>query len=973
MDKSIFAPNPISVDIEPLTQAIANGNAVVFVGAGASQASGLPSWEALLTKCLDRAIKHSRNPSEWAKTKASLDEKNFLMVAELLHKGLGPQKLGLYLASAIGGQAQPSRIHKAIARIPFSLAVTTNYDNLLEYVVHPPPEAVFTWQETIGIFTAISRSKEKFLNNLTSSRDITQSHFGRPRPSFPIIKSHDDLEKPDTIVLTRSQYRDLAYQNKAFNECMKALLTYRTVLFVGCSITDPDTLALMDEIRMVHGTSSPHYAIVSDSMVDSHYEQFLRESFNIYTIRYNASIFRSPEERIQLAVDSGESRESAGKNFGEETPEWSRKRRSSKDIQDEDPRTTAVFEILKEISGKSSKKIQERSNVLKFGSPVFSRNDACNILIAHACEVTGSDYGDICLIVSPNSRKLEQISSYPTLTGDVNPEWRKVPHNSIIGALFVQRKVSGDYIYIPNVARAREHLQQYRGAFETPEMLTDYKPCHPDVKSEIACPILADGECVGIINLESTVEDAYTRDHLEVIRNIALEVGAAHVAAARRSIASRGLNPCLFPKGFKGEFTNENHDCTDLDNLLRVDQVLERENLAFIIWERDSIRGTLHPNFPISYFTDDQSTPPGRIDEIRSFSYRFGDRSLVGLCHRERRRIFIPDAAAEIAKKEGSLLNREGVRLFKISGPVVACPIRSRGHLAAVLVCWSRNLRDAKPSASNSFRYRQVSQATERTHRILDILSNIPKKSITGEEFPRENVYNYIEEITAFRPKRGDSANEVADSFLKLAVSTKHLPLVFGRIRLWLTSRRVPGSIGASCVSSAEGQMPGYSFTTPDGRPIVGSFTDQSDPYLSYTYRRASGDPYARLQHPDLFNGLIDPNWKVIGKDKLGSWIVGPIVRVNAKVVTDGTDLHYSDSFDEVLGFISVDSHLCNSYELFVDQIKFGEHEQLLRFQRRIVDLLTSILSDFLVDVPNLRSALITNAGADVATLTYSR
>lgn len=1110
-----FADDPIVVDIDPLIRAISQGNAVVFVGAGVSQASGLPSWEHLLKVCLAKAEKHSTAPGEWAKTRHSLDEHNYLMVAELLHKGLGPARLGEYLAEAIGTHAQPSRIHRAVGRIPFSLAVTTNYDNLLEHVVHPPPSAVFTWQETVGIFTAINTSKEKFLNNLVSSGEFGHEPLGRDRPSFPIIKSHGDLAKPDTIVLTRSQYRDLAHQNKAFNECMKALLTYRTVLFVGCSLTDPDTLALMDEIRMIHGTTSLHYAIVSNSMVDAHYEAFLRESFNIHTIVYDAGLFQSPADRRKNAHRSASAPLLDPASLDTPTKEYRRKRVSSPDIRKEDPRTTAVFEILKSISGRAALAIHNRANVLTFGHPLFNQLDACKLLLTHVCEVTGTDYGDICMVTGPHSRKLRRVCSYPSPTGQQDPHWHDVPHNSIIGSLFVQRRLTDDYIYIPNVAHADTYLRRYghlepcsdpstpaaaasaapapapgnaapanaapapaeaaddeeedalshtADPFPYDPHATHYQPCHRNTRSELACPILADGECVGILNLESTIEDAYTHAHLQVVRSVATEIGAAYNAARRRIDASRGLDACLYPKDSNHDDPPKEKDCGDLHKLISQDPLVAQQRIHFILWERDCVEGIVRPHHcacddlgdPLSDPGPD--APPGTCslvskEKIKNFFYRYSDSALVIACLRERRRLAVRDAALALQRADSRLapplLHGRGVETFKITGPVIAHPIRSYGHMAAVLVAWSKLAPAAPPTVPGHETSKAAVEqhiqscapvliATERVHRILDVLANIPAKGITGRTSNTSEVYAYVGSLLQTVKDEALTARAKIVKLLHLLVNPAAAGMEppFGRIRLWL---RQPGLPDYHCVAASH--APGYDHAPVSA--ILGTPSSKDDIYFRYTQRRAPTDPYARLQYPAIFGNQRDDNASALQKDPDGCWIVGPIVTLQLQLAEEKTTdpstaeppLPFNEDklnpFSETYamhGFLTVDSHRIpgtatsstaatpataapsagapaassskisaavaspasspggisvpsaspvsspaslrpqaaqtqpgehpdvqnvqgtqaaqNQTPAVKDQIKLDEHEQLLRFQRRIVDLATSLLAD---------------------------
>ncbi|RYZ28690.1 MAG: hypothetical protein EOP49_41270, partial [Sphingobacteriales bacterium] len=125
----------INFDIRPLVDAISSQKAVVYVGAGASISAGLPDWKALLVSSLIKAkanLKEFDNDNSNFSKSFNLAEKllregDFLMSAELLQQVLG-NELGEHIWETFKKTSQPSQIHKAISRIPFSTAITTNYD-----------------------------------------------------------------------------------------------------------------------------------------------------------------------------------------------------------------------------------------------------------------------------------------------------------------------------------------------------------------------------------------------------------------------------------------------------------------------------------------------------------------------------------------------------------------------------------------------------------------------------------------------------------------------------------------------------------------------------------------------------------------------------------------------------------------------------------------------------------------------------
>src|SRR5262249_2149562 len=151
----------------------------------------------------------------------------------------------------------------SIVRLPFCLAITTNFDRLLETACGGKP--CHSWEEHNPIFEAI-HSRE-----------------------FAVIKMHGTVDNPGALRLTRTDYRDgsLTDVSLEFNECLKALLTWKTFLFVGYSLRDSDLLRLMDEARIRFGKKfGPHYAIMPQPEVDGAFVDYLRDSLSIECLTY---------------------------------------------------------------------------------------------------------------------------------------------------------------------------------------------------------------------------------------------------------------------------------------------------------------------------------------------------------------------------------------------------------------------------------------------------------------------------------------------------------------------------------------------------------------------------------------------------------------------------------------------------------------------------------------------------------------
>jgi len=98
-----------------------------------------------------------------------------------------------------------------------------------------------------------------------------------------------------------------------------------------------------------------------------------------------------------------------------------------------------------------------------------------------------------------------------------------------------------------------------------------------------------------------------------------------------------------------------------------------------------------------------------------------------------------------------------------------------------------------------------------------------------------------------------------------------------------------------------------------------------------------------------MFGGSGDTNAGLLDKDPKGQWLVAPIVRAKGRGIESVSLL---PKF-ELLGFISADCHKPiksnkKGEQAFKDLVNAEKHEQLLRYQRRVLDLVTHLLADVL-------------------------
>ncbi len=795
---------------EPLVDALAKGEAVVYVGAGASAPSGLPLWRDFLSKFLKYAEKRM-SPQDWARANRFLEDGDFLLAAEILQRGLPQGTFDAYMQRIFDApHLQPNDIHRSIARLPFCLAITTNFDTLLEGVYHKKPP--YIWKETDRVFEAIR------LKN------------------FAVVKLHGCINHGG-LRLTRTDYRDAtSAANSELNECLKALLTWKTFLFVGHSLRDSDLIRLMDEARIRYGKKfGPHYAILPGSEVEGTFRDYLREALSIECITYDP------------VNDSHERK---------------------------------VVDILRSLAGKVAK-MEHQMNGTGMDDFSVPRAQAAQLVLKDSVRLTGSIRGEACMIESDVNPGLVREAVF-SVKGMPNDELPPLDLDSVIHTAFLQRNTldKKDYIYIRNRLTAEKELRAagYPNA--------RYRVCDSSVRSELAYPIVADGRRVGVLNLESDLEGAFTEDHIEVTDEIAKQLGQIYLRSEWRRRASAPLGYYYqHPDKFKALLWNS--------------RLIRTMNHDFLLYEIDYEK----KRFCGHHAGDDEP-----------FEWKFHQPSLANQVFEERSTIYVPDAAAELRRvpaQRKTQLNPLGVERFQISGPLFAFPIRAGGQTEAVLVTWLIPGSDPDSKHRPTERVEQWFQSSSgQIFRLASLLAN----DIYGS--PPERAIDFLD---AFYSSLEDIDHGEIWTHAKLSDASFRDRLMYALmesllgeacgfrcVRVWQTSRKSDlGHAAGNTISAIEGFTCVDSLTRQDSmapgkkprKAYQGLFTKEDDPYCRYTIARYHRDPFARWQHPKMF-GQPDQNAKNTDKHPDGPWIVAPIVRPSK----GGED-------PELLGFISADSH----------------------------------------------------------------
>ena len=239
---------------------------VIFVGAGLSAQAKLPSWGQLLSNLVNQVGADDTDEDATAELKKLLDAGRYLDVADECKERLGSGYADFLSKALQVGTGPVPEAHQLVMQLPFAAWITTNYDKLLE-------QAHFQ----------VRGSVPKTLTHLDADTFGTLLFDGAPF----ILKAHGDVDKPESLIFTTRDYREIIHSNPAFQAVFSAILLTRAVLFVGYSLNDPDFRLLLDrQLTMFKKFVPERYAIMAG--VGDVEREVLRRTAQIKVIPYPA-------------------------------------------------------------------------------------------------------------------------------------------------------------------------------------------------------------------------------------------------------------------------------------------------------------------------------------------------------------------------------------------------------------------------------------------------------------------------------------------------------------------------------------------------------------------------------------------------------------------------------------------------------------------------------------------------------------
>jgi hypothetical protein len=231
---------------------------VLFIGAGLSAMCGIPPWKGLTLRLINECKNHGCKKTDERWLRQHWKSRDYAEIAERCYKLLPRDSYITVLTKACGEFRDFSKAHKVIPSLSLPFIITTNFDRILENTFVKIKKA------SVPVFTYSP-------DEITSA--INQNDIF-------IFKIHGDINRPDSLILTRSQYDRIIEGNGPLEVWLNTVFFGYTLLFVGYSMSDPDINYFFGLLKRKLGKyTRAHFAITSNPWTKD--KQNLAKRFNI--------------------------------------------------------------------------------------------------------------------------------------------------------------------------------------------------------------------------------------------------------------------------------------------------------------------------------------------------------------------------------------------------------------------------------------------------------------------------------------------------------------------------------------------------------------------------------------------------------------------------------------------------------------------------------------------------------------------
>ena len=257
---------------KPLLSDIVNGRCFPIIGAGFSKNATVPEGQSIpLWEELGRILAQDIALRTYT---TAIDA-----VSGFEHK-CGRTKLIETLKDLLlVNSSQPSALHVAFCRIPFSMVCTTNIDCLLE--------------------KGYDAAKRKYHVNI-NEKDLP---VGAPEGATILLKLHGDLNQPDSLILTEDDYDDFTTRKPLIVTTLTNQLVQYTPLLIGYSARDDDFRQVWRLVRRhLENLAKKAYAITVGASEDD-VNRLKRRNIQVINLDHDLKSYSKALEQLLIELE----------------------------------------------------------------------------------------------------------------------------------------------------------------------------------------------------------------------------------------------------------------------------------------------------------------------------------------------------------------------------------------------------------------------------------------------------------------------------------------------------------------------------------------------------------------------------------------------------------------------------------------------------------------------------------------------
>ncbi len=234
--------------LQRLAEALRQDRPIAFVGSGTSARARYPLWGQLMD-LLEAEVKDRSLPIPPKALMRIAREPDLLWRAQEYRDHLRDEDYHQFLRATFQPNEQPiDDCLRDLVALPFRHVITTNYDRVLEdaHAEARPSERLeqFRWSD--------DEAQREFISRL-----------GDPAYARRYVYLHGRWDNPASIVLTDEDYERMYVRSADTSRKLFALFATQRVVFVGFSLSDPDLMHLLREMKSDMGRGAArHFAIV---------------------------------------------------------------------------------------------------------------------------------------------------------------------------------------------------------------------------------------------------------------------------------------------------------------------------------------------------------------------------------------------------------------------------------------------------------------------------------------------------------------------------------------------------------------------------------------------------------------------------------------------------------------------------------------------------------------------------------------